>query len=73
MNRIFKVIWSKAKRCKVVVSEIAKSCTCVSKSNKRSLLLLTSLFLFSGINFDISFAYKWSASLNSDRSTYNLS
>ena len=33
MNRVYKVIWSKAKNCYIVVSELAKDYTKASKSS----------------------------------------
>mgnify|MGYP000628635944 CR=1 FL=1 len=72
MNRIFKVIWSKAKQCRVVVSEIAKSCTSVSKSHKRLLAAsVLSLILFSGIN-NVSYAGVF-VSGTSNRNNFDLS
>ena len=56
MNRIFKVIWSKAKQCRVVVSEIAKSCVNVSESHKKILASGILLLLMLGGNCGISYA-----------------
>lgn len=56
MNRIFKVIWSKAKQCRVVVSEIVKSCTSVSESHKRLLAAGVLSLIMMGGNYGISYA-----------------
>ena len=52
MNKIYKVIWSKARNCYVAVSEIAKrngkSCTsvnCGAKANRSHVALALSLAL----------------------------
>ena len=52
MNKIYKVIWSKARNCYVAVSEIAKrngkSCTsvnCGAKGNRRRVALTLALAL----------------------------
>lgn len=63
MNRIYKVIWSKAKQCKVVVSEIAKSCSSSCRVRKlRCLpLLLSAVISFSGFYYSVN-ASGWGGS-----------
>ena len=56
MNRIFKVVWSKAKQCRVVVSEIAKSYLKSSESHSRHLRLLVSLLTIFSFNYGNYFA-----------------
>lgn len=72
MNRIFKVIYSKAKRCRVVVSEIAKSCTGLSESHKRLLMIgVFSFILFGGFT-DVSYARPFDKG-TTNRNIYDLS
>lgn len=63
MNRIYKVIWSKAKQCKVVVSEITKSCSSSCRVRKlRCLpLLLSAMISFSGFYYSVN-ASGWGGS-----------
>lgn len=53
MNRIYKVVWSKAKQCYVVVSELAKGRTKASRSNVFNKILASGV-LACVLNFSIA-------------------